>query len=155
VEQRVNRATDHACFGCGEQNPIGLRLAFYRREEAVEALFTPRPEHEGYAGLVHGGILATLLDEAMSWAVIAKTHHLMVTARMEITYRQPVEVGQPLRVVGWVEQQRARSARARAAIHDATAGDLLVEAHGLFLRAPEERERAWWARYVPEDSGQR
>lgn len=158
--ERVNRVTDHACFGCGELNPIGLRLAFYRRGESIEAKFTARPEHEGYIGLVHGGILATVLDEAMSWAVIAATKRLMVTARMELAYRHPVCVGQPLVVRGWVEEDRGRLVRARAELRDAVDGRLLVEAQGTFLRAPAEQERAWWARYVgsasdAEDEGHR
>jgi len=117
--ERVNRVTDHSCFGCGERNPIGLKLTFFRQGEAVEASFTPRPEHEGYIGLVHGGIVATLLDEAMSWAVISATGRLMVTARMAIAFRRPVAVGQPLRVRGWVEQQERRLVRARAEVRDA------------------------------------
>ncbi|MCS7050978.1 MAG: PaaI family thioesterase [Thermomicrobium sp.] len=149
--ERVNRMTEHGCFGCGEANPIGLRLAFYRRGEAVEAAFAARPEHEGYSGFVHGGILATLCDEAMSWAVIAHTKRLMVTARMEIVYRQAVRVGQALLVRGWVEQNRGRVVRARAELRNAVHGAVLVEASGLFLRAPAEQERAWWARYAGGD----
>ncbi len=145
--ERVNRVTDHACFGCGELNPIGLRLAFYRRGESVEALFTARPEHEGYSGLVHGGILATVLDEAMSWSVITATKRLMVTARMELAFRRPVAVGQPVVVRGWVEEDRGRLVRARAELSDAADGRLLAEAHGIFLHPPVEQERAWWARY--------
>jgi len=150
--ERVNRVTDHGCFGCGERNPIGLKLAFFRNGDAVEARFTPQPEHEGYSGLVHGGILATVLDEAMSWAVIASTKRLMVTARMAITYRQPVFVGQPLRVRGWVAENRGRLVRSRAAVHDATDDRLLAEAEGTFLRAPAELERAWWERYMPRSA---
>ncbi|MCS7255277.1 MAG: PaaI family thioesterase [Thermomicrobium sp.] len=145
---RVNRVTDHACFGCGERNPIGLKLAFFRQGEVVEASFTPRPEHEGYIGLVHGGILATLLDEAMSWAVISATGRLMVTARMAIAFRRPVAVGQPLRVRGWVEQQERRLVRARAEVRDALEGHVLAEAEGTFLRVAAEQERAWRERYV-------
>jgi len=146
--ERVNRVTDHSCFGCGERNPIGLKLTFFRQGEAVEASFTPRPEHEGYIGLVHGGIVATLLDEAMSWAVISATGRLMVTARMAIAFRRPVAVGQPLRVRGWVEQQQRRLVRARAEVRDAAAGLVLAEAEGTFLRVAAEQERAWRERYV-------
>lgn len=158
--ERVNRVTDHACFGCGERNPIGLRVAFYRRGESIEAMFTARPEHEGYIGLVHGGILATVLDEAMSWAVIATTKRLMVTVRMELAYRHRVCVGQPLVVRGCVEEDRGRLVRARAELREAVDGRLLVEAQGTFLRAPAEQERSWWARYVgsasdAEDEGHR
>ncbi len=146
--ERVNRVADHGCFGCGDRNPIGLKLAFFRRDGAVEAAFVPQPEHEGYIGLVHGGIVATLLDEAMSWAVIAETGRLMVTARLAITYRQPVSVGRPLRVRGWVEENRGRLVRARAEVLDAEDHRTLAEAEGTFLRAPAKLEQAWQERYI-------
>ncbi|MCX7623790.1 MAG: PaaI family thioesterase [Thermomicrobium sp.] len=152
-DKRVNRITDHACFGCGDRNPIGLRLAFYRRGDAVEAAFAPRPEHEGYIGFVHGGILATLLDEAMSWAVIAATKRLMVTARLSIAYRHPVLVGRPLRVRGWVVEQRHRSVRARAELRADGDDRVLAEAEGTFLPVAPEQERAWRQRYLQSASG--
>ncbi|MCX2727418.1 PaaI family thioesterase [Thermomicrobium sp. 4228-Ro] len=146
--ERVNRVTDHGCFGCGERNPIGLKLAFYREEEGVEASFTPQPEHEGYIGLVHGGILATLLDEAMSWAVISTAGRLMVTAHLSIAFRRPVAVGQQLRLRGWVERSERRLVRARAEIRDAVQGTLLAEAEGTFLPVAADREKSWREQYI-------
>lgn len=147
--ERVNRVNNHGCFGCGLANPIGLKLVFYRQEHAIEAVFTPQPEHEGYIGIVHGGILATLLDEAMSWAIISATHHLFVTLRIELAFRYPVRVGQEVRVRGWVEEKRGRFAKARAEILDTVEGRRLAEAAGSFVRVAPEQERDWFARYRP------
>lgn len=146
--QRVNRVTDHECFGCGERNPIGLRLAFYRLDGAVEAEFTARPEHQGYIGYVHGGIIAALLDEAMSWAVIAATKRLMVTARMELSFRAPVPVGERLVIRGWVEEDRGRLVRARAELRKGGSEQRLAEASGTFLRVQPEQEQRWMDRYL-------
>ncbi|HEX3723765.1 MAG TPA: PaaI family thioesterase, partial [Nitrolancea sp.] len=103
----VNTTTDHGCFGCGEQNPIGLRLKFYRVDGGLQAKFTPSKHHEGYDRMTHGGIVATLLDEAMSWAVI-DSGRLAVTARMELQFRRPVSIGEPLVVSARIERDRKR-----------------------------------------------
>lgn len=144
---RVNTVTDHGCFGCGERNPIGLRLAFYRDgERRIRSGFTPRIEHEGYAGLTHGGIVATLLDEAMSWAVTA-LGWMAVTTRMELRYRRPVPVGAPVTVIGEVTRDGRRIVETRGEIRDAD-GNLLVEASGAFARVSTEQQRNWEDLYI-------
>jgi uncharacterized protein (TIGR00369 family) len=141
----VNAATDHGCFGCGEQNPIGLRLKFYRVDGAVQATFTPSEIHEGYAHMTHGGIVATLLDEAMSWAVIDRGH-LAVTAKMGVEFRRPVPVGEPLIVIARVERDRKRLFEATGELRTQT-GELLASANGVFMRVSEEQQHAWEAIY--------
>lgn len=143
---RVNTATDHDCFGCGERNPIGLRLKFFRRNGTVEAQFCPEKTHEGYVHLLHGGIVATLLDEAMSWAVI-DGGHLAMTAKMEVTYRKPVPVGEPLTVMGEVTRDRRRAVEASGELLGPD-GTVLASSTGLFIRVSEEQQRAWEARYL-------
>lgn len=145
--ERVNTVVDHGCFGCGELNPIGLRLAFYRDgEDRVRASFTPAPEHEGYVGLTHGGIVSAALDEAMSWSVIA-SGRLAVTTKMEVQFRRPVPVGEPIEVIGEIVRDRGRGVETRGEIRAAD-GTLLVTATGSFVRVSAERQRAWEARYV-------
>jgi len=147
---RVNVVTDHSCFGCGERNPIGLKLAFYRHGDAVEAEFIPRPEHEGYIGVVHGGIIGALLDEAMSWAVIADGR-LAVTAQMTLRFRRPVAVGKLVRVRGQVAEERGRLVQARAVLLDGE-GAVLAEASGTFVRVDKAQQRAWEERYLNRQS---
>lgn len=142
----VNTASDHGCFGCGDRNPIGLHLKFFRDGDAVVAKFTPQPIHEGYIHMIHGGIVATLLDEAMSWAVIDRGY-LAVTARMEVRFRHPVPVGETLAVLGRVEGERRRAVEASGELRDRN-GDVLATATGLFLRVSEEQQRSWEATYL-------
>src|SRR3712207_6174508 len=91
---RVNARDDHHCFGCGRLNPHGLRLQFFELEESrgVWADFTPTREHEGFTGMVHGGIVTAVLDEAMGWAVFVGGAWA-VTGRLAVEFREPVQVG--------------------------------------------------------------
>jgi uncharacterized protein (TIGR00369 family) len=138
---------DHHCFGCGNQNPSGLRLRFRPLADGgVWADFTPTRSHEGYMGMTHGGIISTILDEAMSWAV---THEgdLGVTARMSVAFRRPVRLGQHLRVEARIVGRKARVVDARAELRDAATGEMLAEADGRFMRVTPEQAAAWREAY--------
>ncbi|MDR7866504.1 MAG: PaaI family thioesterase [Sporomusaceae bacterium] len=95
------------CFACGPNNPIGLKLRFSEEGDKYVARFTAGPEHQGYDGIVHGGIVSTLLDEIMARYPYAKGENT-VTARLEIRYRQPTPVGKELTVTGWIASKRGR-----------------------------------------------
>jgi uncharacterized protein (TIGR00369 family) len=89
------------CFGCGRNNPIGLKLSFQRDGDGIRAEFTPAAAYQGWPGYVHGGILACLLDEAMSNAAYG-AGVTSITASQEIRFRQPAEVAVPLVVTASV-----------------------------------------------------
>jgi len=119
---------DDYCFACGPANPIGLKLRFRidAAARAAEATFTPCREHQGYRGVVHGGLLATVLDEAMiklCWELGIPA----VTARFEMDLKKPAMPGEVLRVRGWLEEESRRLIRARAEITDA-AGEVVAAA---------------------------
>jgi acyl-coenzyme A thioesterase PaaI-like protein len=95
------------CFGCGRNNPIGLKLRFTRDGDSVRTEFTPDRAHQGWPGLLHGGILGTLLDEAMSNAAYA-TGSTCLTASITIRLRQPVRVEVPLLITARVTRHRKR-----------------------------------------------
>ena len=140
---------DHGCFGCGRLNPHGLRLRFSLVDQgaAVQAAFTPRPQDEGYGGVVHGGIVATLLDEVMAWACYARDAWV-VTATIQIRYRRPVEVGTPLIALGRVARDRGRILEAAGELRRAADGALLAEATATFARVPEAQAEVWRTRYL-------
>ena len=93
---------DHRCFACGRENPAGLRLVFQPGGRGVTAFFTPEKEFQGYKGIVHGGIISTLLDEAMAHAAI-RLGHMPVTAEIQVRFRSALSVGQQVQVEGWME----------------------------------------------------
>jgi uncharacterized protein (TIGR00369 family) len=82
----------YRCFGCDPENPIGLRLDFHRDEDTVTATWEPRPELEGYPGVVHGGIQATLADELGGWYVYAVLGTAGVTRDLRISYENSAKV---------------------------------------------------------------
>jgi len=109
--------SDQMCFACGRENPIGLKLIFREEGTVYAATFVAEAAHQGYQGIVHGGIIATLLDEIMARLVWAR-YGRAATAKLDIRYRQPAPTGTPLEVRGWITAER-RGGRAME-----TAGDL-------------------------------
>jgi acyl-coenzyme A thioesterase PaaI-like protein len=130
------------CFVCGIDNPIGLHLAFYTDDDGrCIARFRPRPEHQGYPGQLHGGLISTLLDETMG-RVLTSRDVWAVTGRLEIAFRASVPLDQELTIVGQLTRERSRAYEARGRIQ-LPDGTVLVEATGVYFRVPDEQvERA-------------
>jgi len=127
------------CFVCGLQNPFGLHLRFdLTAPGEVEARYTVPERYQGYPGVVHGGVVAAMLDE-----VAGRTHmggdppRFMYTARLQIRYRQNVPVGQPLRIVGRAQKSKGRTATATGTIY-AQNGAVLAEADVLLIDVPAD-----------------
>jgi uncharacterized protein (TIGR00369 family) len=92
------------CFVCGPENKKGLGLDFVLRDDGgVEAEITCGREYEGYPGMVHGGIISSLLDGAMTNCMFAHGH-TAVTAELKIRFRNPVATDQPVKVRAWIDQ---------------------------------------------------
>ena len=106
------------CYVCGTDNPAGLHVSFSQGPEGESrAEYVARAEHVGWPELIHGGLLFTLLDEAVAWAVMYAGHR-GVTAKAEIRFRAPAKVGMRLMIKGWVTASTPRAVRARAEIRD-------------------------------------
>ncbi len=133
-----DRSDYQRCFVCGARNAAGLRVEFRREGERVVADFLPEAVFQGFPGVVHGGILASLLDEALSRTGLLYGE-LVMTGRLEIRYRRPAVVGELLRVSAEVEQRRAKMVIARGAITLAADPAMVIaEARGTFLPYPEK-----------------
>lgn len=131
---------DGKCFACGPRNPIGLKLKFRMDDKGrAVAVFEPGEEFQGFAGVVHGGIVCALLDEAMAWALILRGK-LAVTVTLSARFRRPVRVGSKVTVSG--ELVKSGSARhvLRSEIRDAS-GELAAEAEGTFLVVSDVQPR--------------
>jgi uncharacterized protein (TIGR00369 family) len=121
------------CFGCGPANKHGLKLRFALDYAAGTSTAKVKlaQRFEGPPGHVHGGIIATLMDEAMG--KVNKIHDVVaMTRHMEIDYLRPCPLGQPLTVTGGFLRRDGRKIFLHGEIHDA-AGKLLVRAKGLFI----------------------
>ncbi|MDD5556960.1 MAG: PaaI family thioesterase [bacterium] len=128
---------DRWCFACGERNPSGLRLDFRLGDDRVlRTAFTFRREHQGYAGIVHGGLVGLILDETMvnlAW----RLGHPAVTAALELRFRKAALVGEEIRFEGRLAGVAGRLVRAEAEARD-RAGDLVAAARAkcLIVRGP-------------------
>lgn len=119
------------CFVCGVENPAGLQIRFFETEaEPVEvrAEYTVPQRYQGYPGVVHGGILATMLDEVASRAVFrGDPPRMVVTAKLTVRYRKPVPVETPLLLSGRIVEDKGRVVQVAGEIRD-TGGVLYAEA---------------------------
>lgn len=125
-------AAQNRCFGCGEANPTGLRLDFLLAPDGT--IVCPAAigdAFEGHPGLLHGGIIATLLDETMSKSVRARGLTAM-TRHMEVDYKRPVPSQTPIRMEGCVVRSEGRKHWVEAHILD-QAGKVLASGKGLFI----------------------
>ncbi len=140
---------DNWCMACGEDNPRSLRLKFHFEGEDYVCHFTPQRYHQGWKGVVHGGILATLLDEAMN-DMLSRNERPVATAELRVRYHRPAYTGVPLRV-------SARLTRSRPPLYEAEGeitgpnGEVLATATSKLMRIDAELEE----RGATDTSGER
>ena len=140
------QATSRMCFVCGRENPVGLHITFYEDAEAQQliALVIIPEQYQGYPGIAHGGILATILDELSGRAINVgqDTETFWVTAKLEMRYRQPTPTGVPLKAVGWVVRQRRSSAEVAGEIR-LPDGTVTAEIEAIVIRPHAETIAGW------------
>jgi len=109
--------SDH-CFVCGRKNPAGLYMQFYDNgKDEVCSEYTVASRYQSYPGIVHGGILASMLDEVVGRvAIIGDHHHFMVSVRLQVLYRHPVPVETPLKIKGRIVRLSGRLGKAQGEI---------------------------------------
>lgn len=121
------------CFACGVDNPIGLHIAFSLDEAGrCNGLFTPDANHVGYQNTVHGGIIYTALDDVMA-NVMYLQNRKAHTARCEIRYRQPLEVGEQIQLLGWIGDERRRRVNVRGEARRISDNTLIAECDASFM----------------------
>jgi uncharacterized protein (TIGR00369 family) len=134
------------CFGCSTANVRGLGLVFERLDGLVEARTTLDETFAGYDGLVHGGIVSTLLDEAMGWAILELAGRYAVTRSLTVDFRRPVFIDKPLRVHARIAGEEEDGAlRVEAGVVDARER-LLASAVGIWVPVRTSRVRTPKAR---------
>lgn len=144
------------CFICGRQNQVGLKLDFYEDPDSgqVTAEFGVPEAYQGYPGVVHGGIVAAILDETAGRAVMLhrSDDDLMATLRLTVRYRRPTPTETPLKAVGWVERMTGTGARVAGEIRLAD-GTVTATCEAMLAAVPEsfhtnwEEEKAYWKVY--------
>jgi acyl-coenzyme A thioesterase PaaI-like protein len=138
--------TPHNCFACGSLNATGMQLAIHvERDRSWTDLVLDR-RFEGWDGIAHGGILCTVLDEVMAWALVGQ-ENWGLTARLALDFKRPVKVGHSLHAEGWVVRARRRLVEAQGRITDATNGDVLATGEALYVAADPARKHELQERY--------
>ncbi len=121
------------CFVCGESNPAGLNLRFETDGRLVQTRFVPRAEHVGFKRTIHGGLISTLLDEAMVWACAVQTRRFAFCGELNVRFLHPAAPGQALLASAeLVANRRDRIFEAKAELRDET-GRVLATATGKYL----------------------
>ena len=125
---------DAMCFCCGSKNPIGLKLAFEKTSAGrMRTVWTPRKEHQGFKDIVHGGLVATVLDEVMV-RMLYDRGISAVTAGMETKLIRPLRWGRPYRFEAWLVRDRGRALVTEAEAVDADRGERVAWGQATCIR---------------------
>ncbi len=136
----------HHCFACGTLNTHGLGLAIHVEPRRAWVDVELDRRFQGWDDIAHGGIICTILDEVMAWS-LAGEDNWGVTARMQVEFRKPVPVGQPIRAEAWITRARRRIIDTEARLTDAAAGTVLATSTGVYVAADESRKAELRERY--------
>ena len=157
--KKLRQPTSLRCFACGKNNPIGLKLEWFNDYEnkQIETTFTLSDDYCSYPGTVHGGIIATILDETSGRAILLDNdfNRLMVTLKMEVVYKHNTPTNTPLKAVGRV----IRDGGSRAQVE----GEIVLphctvsaKCTSLLFKIPQAVKDKWgpeaeeWARTTPK-----
>lgn len=136
---------DHFCFACGSHNPDGLRIRFeYPAKGQCRAVFTPPRKFQGWHGILHGGIISTLLDEAFAHAAGGADRGIggygAVTAEITVRFKKPVPIGEPAFLEGRVLAVKGRVIECASTMRDA-AGQELASATGKLITLKKKHSK--------------
>jgi uncharacterized protein (TIGR00369 family) len=131
-EVKKELVDDKYCFACGPLNPIGLHMEVSFDDNKAFSKLSLKQEFQGWSDLVHGGVMAAVLDEIMAHAVI---HYVgqAVTTSLQVTFRAPLHVGEEIEAVGYVTEQTKRGVVARAEIRTPQSKTLIATGESKFL----------------------
>jgi len=131
--------SSRSCYVCGRENPVSLRMTFFLQDtgEVTSEIVVPEA-YAGYPGMVHGGNIAAMMDEAAGRAATGdEPNRFAVTSQLTVKYRKPVPTNQILKVTGRLLKKRGKVSQAYGEIRSED-GELLAEAEGLFVEIAED-----------------
>ncbi len=137
---KAKQKNSRMCFVCGLKNPFGLHTSFYELDNGeLLAILTPKEEHQGYPGRLHGGIITAILDETIGRAITIRDQELWgVTVELTTRFRKPVPLNEEIRVVGRIVRDTSRlfEGTGEILLKD---GTVAVEAHGKYIKLPLDK----------------
>jgi acyl-coenzyme A thioesterase PaaI-like protein len=141
----------NGCLVCGKSNPHGLKLRLHVQPESglVSTEFVPKPEHIGFDGIVHGGVISAVMDEAMVWASTWRAKRFCFAGEFTVRFREPLKPYQAARVEASVEFSRPKLIEATAKLFD-FGGRLIATASGKYLPVSPEQHAQFVKTFVIE-----
>lgn len=133
------------CFLCGKENDSGLKMEWENDTENQRVIARVRiPDHfNGYPGVAHGGIVAAILDETAGRATLLQNDdNLMVTLKLQVTYRQPTPTEEPLTVIGWSTRITRRRALVEGELQNEK-GEITATCKAVVVTPPETIQTGW------------
>ncbi len=129
------------CFVCGHNNDAGLKMTWIKTNDSVQGEYIAQEKHCSYAGILHGGIIASLLDECVGWAVSQKQGKMHVTGELTISYKMPVPTGSTLKIVGFYSENQEEDKKYRNGHGYITddEGKIYAKAKGVFFPVPDSQ----------------
>ena len=137
------------CLVCGRNNPHGLHLSLHVDPATgiVTTTFTPTNDQIGFEGIIHGGIIATVLDEAMVWAATWSGKRFCVCAELTTRFKESALVGVLLTITAQIEQDRRKLITTLGEVKTPD-GKLIATASGKYIPLPEDKNRDFVATLV-------
>ncbi|MFC1709367.1 PaaI family thioesterase [Candidatus Omnitrophota bacterium] len=126
---------DPNCFGCSASNPLGLKVKFRIKDDCVFGEFNSNHNHIGPPGIIHGGVIATLIDEAMAYAVVHLSKQNPRTVKEEIVFRNPAKAGDRIYVQARLKEEKSRAVMVVAKVYSDTA--TIAEGTGMLFKVNE------------------
>ena len=129
------------CFGCAPGNPIGLHLQFFEQDDEIVSFWQPQSHFQGWVGVLHGGIISTLLDETAGWVVTRKLQAAGMTARLNVTFKQPVRSDETqITIRARIREQSGRLVFINCTLENAHA-DICAEAEAVYSVMSTEKSQ--------------
>lgn len=157
--KKLRQPTSLGCFACGRNNPVGLHLEWFNNydENQVETTFTLDDNYCSYPGTMHGGIIATILDETSGRAILLDNdfNRLMVTLKMEMVYKKNTPTNTPLKAVGRVLKDSGSRAQVEGEII-LPDGTVSAKCTSILYKIPQAVKDKWgpeadeWLRTTPK-----
>ncbi len=110
---------NYHCFGCSPDNPRGLKMQFWQDGDEVISRFDPEWYYEGWEGIMHGGIIATMMDELGAWLIFTVSNTTGVTTNLSVKYKKPVPTTEgPLEIRGRISHQKRNIIQLKTEVRD-------------------------------------
>ncbi len=121
------------CFGCSPDNPIGIHMEFYENGDEIISFWNPQSQYQGWVDTMHGGILATIIDETAGWVVFRKLQTSGMTTKLELRYKKQVMTTEPqITVRGHIVEQRRNLVTIEVKIENSK-GETCVEGRATYF----------------------